>query len=321
MTETSGMLLESFERLLEDVATPANVRAAETSGNTNNLWLTLADSGFLEALVPENDGGAGLSFLEVYALLIATGEHALPVPFAETMVARALLARHGVPLPLDGPTVLSAPSALLPLAGLAKYALTQRSEHIDLAELDRTACDPFATHGAIHHTTGKVLATIPSNGIDLLAESAAITAAKMVGAMRRLLVMSIRYANERRQFGRTLSQFQAIQQQLAVMAENVAAAEVAARIGFSGERRSPTRVAVGKLQANVAARIVCNTAHAVHGAIGMTAEYDLQLYSRRLKEWQIAFGSESYWAARLGVARREFPSAMSIDFIRHHLQE
>jgi acyl-CoA dehydrogenase len=139
--------------------------------------------------------------------------------------------------------------------------------------------------------------------------------------MTRLLDMSVRYADERQQFGRSLGKFQAIQHQLAVMAEHVASANVAARIGMSGACFDDLRVAVAKARTSEAAHQVCAIAHAVHGAIGVTEEYDLQLYTRRLKQWQLAFGTESFWAKRLGEARLAAPPGTSVDFVRHNLQE
>ncbi|MNG36961.1 hypothetical protein D3C84_1241600 [compost metagenome] len=46
--------------------------------------------------------------------------------------------------------------------------------------------------------------------------------------------------------------------------------------------------------------LVASTAHALHGAIGVTEEFDLQLYSRRLHEWRMADGSEAYWNRVVG---------------------
>src|SRR5690606_25254421 len=85
-------------------------------------------------------------------------------------------------------------------------------------------------------------------GEDLLDWSAAITALLMAGAANRVLTMTIDYLNERKQFGRPLSKFQAIQHMCAQMAEQAMIAATAARIGFttSGETLSPLRVAVAR---------------------------------------------------------------------------
>jgi alkylation response protein AidB-like acyl-CoA dehydrogenase len=60
--------------------------------------------------------------------------------------------------------------------------------------------------------------------------------------------------------------------------------------------------AAAKSRASEAAVSVANTGHALHGAIGVTAEYDLQLYTRRLHEWRLAHGSEAWWNLKLGHA-------------------
>jgi acyl-CoA dehydrogenase len=78
---------------------------------------------------------------------------------------------------------------------------------------------------------------------------------------------------------------------------------------------------MAKTRSSEASRDVVAIAHAVHGAIGVTEEYDLQLLTRRLKEWQLAFGSESYWAGMLGAARRSASEQSSADFVRQALSE
>jgi acyl-CoA dehydrogenase len=60
-------------------------------------------------------------------------------------------------------------------------------------------------------------------------------------------------------------------------------------------------VASARAVACTAAEEVSGIAHAVHGAIGVTLEYDLQLFTRRLKGWAAEAGSARYWAGRLGT--------------------
>ena len=132
---------------------------------------------------------------------------------------------------------------------------------------------------------------------------ALITATLMAGAMQRVLEATLAYANDRAQFGKSIGKFQAVQQQLSVMAEQVFAARMAAEIGCAsdGIAPQPLRAAVAKARASEAAEKVVAIAHAVHGAIGVTAEFDLQLHTRRLQEWRGDFGSQAYWHAQLGA--------------------
>lgn len=321
MSDLDAMLTEPFRRLLADIAPPAAVRAAEGCRGVPLMWRDLVASGFLDALVPEDKGGAGLALHDVFALVAATGEVCLPVPFAETMAARALLAARGAALPEDAVVVLAPPSAIIPLAAAATHALVPKDDRIVLVALGDVGPDPFGAGGGSVASDAPEVLAVPAGSIDLSVFAAGLTAAKMAGAMARLLEMSVRYANERVQFGRPLGKFQAIQQQLAVMAEQVVSAQVAARIGMAGAHFDPVRVAMAKTRTGEAAHQVVAIAHAVHGAIGVTEEYDLQLLTRRLKQWQLAFGSESYWAGRLGAVRRCAPVDTTADFIRLHLAE
>ncbi|MCH4269692.1 MAG: hypothetical protein LKF80_14945 [Brevundimonas sp.] len=132
--------------------------------------------------------------------------------------------------------------------------------------------------------------------------AAAIAAALMAGAMAEIQVLTVEYATTRAQFGREIGRFQAIQQQMAVLAEEAAAARMAAQIGLSGVALevSPTRAGVAKIRCNEAAARVTAIAHAVHGAIGMSHEYRLHCLTGRLRTWRMAHGGESWWAGQLG---------------------
>ena len=139
----------------------------------------------------------------------------------------------------------------------------------------------------------------------------------MAGALQRLLAMTLRYANERAQFGKPIGRFQAVQQQLAVLAEQAFAARMAAEIGCAEAAVQPQRLraAVAKARAAEAAEKAVAIAHAVHGAIGVTAEYDLQLLTRRLQEWRGDHGSASYWHAELGRALVDAQGSATLPFV------
>lgn len=132
--------------------------------------------------------------------------------------------------------------------------------------------------------------------------AAAVAAARMAGAVARLQDMTVEYAGARRQFGREISKFQAIQHQIAVLAEEVMAARMAAQAAFVGAplEIAPLRAAAAKFRAGQAAQAVSAIAHAVHGAIGVSQEHALHLYTRRLQQLRLAHGGEAYWARRLG---------------------
>jgi alkylation response protein AidB-like acyl-CoA dehydrogenase len=136
------------------------------------------------------------------------------------------------------------------------------------------------------------------------AVAATVTAGLMAGAMERLVEMTVDYALTRRQFGREIGKFQALQQQIALMAEESVAARMAAAAAFVGAPLDipVLRAAVAKMRCGTAMQVVCSVAHAVHGAIGISHEYSLHRLTGRLHSWRMAHGAESYWARRIGVA-------------------
>jgi len=113
----------------------------------------------------------------------------------------------------------------------------------------------------------------------------------------------VQYANDRVQFGRPIGKFQAIQQQLSVLAENVAASGVVASAAVEVAAQKgdfPFAVAVAKARVGEAAGKVAEIAHQVHGAIGFTHEHRLHHLTRRLWSWRDEFGVESEWQQELG---------------------
>jgi acyl-CoA dehydrogenase len=117
--------------------------------------------------------------------------------------------------------------------------------------------------------------------------------------------VAVGYAQERVQFGRPISKFQAVQQNLAVLAGQTAAAIAAANLGIEAlgkadRERETFLIAIAKTRVGEAATLACEIAHQVHGAIGFTKEYALQLSTRRLWSWREEFGSDPEWAARVG---------------------
>ena len=124
----------------------------------------------------------------------------------------------------------------------------------------------------------------------------------MIGAMEKVLDLSINYCSERKQFGRALSKFQAIQHQISEMAVELSASSAAlstiTELGL-GEKNS-NDAAILKIRAGFAAGKIIAISHQVHGAIGFTKEYELSYYTKNLNSWRNDFGNESFWEEFLG---------------------
>ena len=136
----------------------------------------------------------------------------------------------------------------------------------------------------------------------LLPFGALIRAQQMVGAMERCLDHAVRYAMERKQFGRAIGKFQAVQMMLAEAAGQYAAATAAADLAAEayGGEGFPFAVAVAKARTGEAAGKVAEVCHQVHGAMGFTQEHPLHFATRRLWSWRDEFGHEPFWQERIG---------------------
>ncbi len=324
--------VEPFERLLADACPLALVREVEAGKASNRLWDIIETSGFLDALVPETLGGQGLVLSQAFGLMVAVGRHAVPAPVVQTMFARAGLAKAGS-TSIHGPVAIAAPAQQVdgdivcrhvPCGRVAQWIVVPLDQRWLLLPQADAHCIPSGIQGSLHaDLRWKASVTSQFESVTAIAwqhVGAVGAAAQMVGAMERVLDMTLTFANDRTQFGRSIGKFQAIQHQLAVMAENIAAARMAAEIGCESNKSwpSPLRAALSKARVSEAAALVAPMAHAIHGAIGVTAEFDLQLFTRRLHEWRTDYGSERHWNTILGHALLA-DGESTLDFMRSEL--
>jgi len=313
------MFADAARAVLAGQCTPQVVRAIEAGGRpapeAGALWAQLEATGLADALLDEAAGGAGLGLAQVFGVLEQCGAHALPLPLAETMVARALLAQSGVPRP-PGPVALA--SGELRADGTLHCAMVRNARMADavLVQAGQARQEDAALAWSRDEVQAAPSVALPA-GVEMRTLQAAIVAAQMAGAMGSVFQRTLQYANERQQFGRPIGKFQAIQHQLAVMSEQVFAARMAAQLGCTceGWQADRLRVATAKARCSEAALAVAETAHAIHGAIGFTAEYDLQLFTRRLHAWRQTAGSEAYWQRVAGEALLQH-QGMTLDLVR-----
>jgi len=332
MSELEQMLEDSATRLFSNEMDLAQIEAMEQGQWPAALWAAVEDSGLARVFAAEADGGAGVSFGEGLPVLLAGARALAPVPFTDTALCGWLLARLGLPVP-PGPIGLAALDADLQAAqtaegwvlnGEAEVPWGRHASHV-LARsrtpdagivwllapaqgcVDATgeniAGEPrdrlrFAATRAVAAAPGDPLASAHS----LRPLGALMRAIDMAGVLERVLDQSVQYASERVQFGRPIGKFQAIQQQLAVLANEVVAARMAvasACAALPGGQWA-FRAMVAKVVCGQAAGRAAAIAHQVHGAIGFTREHSLHFATRRLWSWRAEYGSEAFWAARIG---------------------
>jgi alkylation response protein AidB-like acyl-CoA dehydrogenase len=131
--------------------------------------------------------------------------------------------------------------------------------------------------------------------------------AEAVGAMDRMLWLTVDYLKTRVQFGRPIAVFQTLQHRAAnmyVSLEQARSMALLARLALSSddvtERRKMVRAA--KLQVDLAARHVAQEAVQLHGGIGMTMEYPVGHYLKRTTAIAKTFADADLLTELVGAA-------------------
>jgi alkylation response protein AidB-like acyl-CoA dehydrogenase len=131
----------------------------------------------------------------------------------------------------------------------------------------------------------------------------AALAAELVGGMQHTLELTVEYAKTRKQFGKPIGMFQAVQHQCADMyLETESSRSAVYYAGWALEENAPdaaTAVSIAKMYASDAARTVGNRGIQIHGGMGFTWENDIHLYYRRAKASETAFGDATFHRERI----------------------
>ncbi|MBL8589229.1 MAG: acyl-CoA dehydrogenase family protein [Methylobacteriaceae bacterium] len=128
----------------------------------------------------------------------------------------------------------------------------------------------------------------------------AALAAEAVGVMRRAVALTADYLRTRQQFGRPIGAFQALQHacvDMFVASEEAwsAALLAAGRCRDADPTRRRKAIAAAKVTINKSARLVGQKAIQLHGGVGMTDEYAISHYFRRLTAIERQFGDADHW--------------------------
>jgi acyl-CoA dehydrogenase len=313
---------------------------AEQTGRLPAQWQMAVDNGFTNLLSDEEHGGAGIGWSDAFPLFWGIGYYRVPLPLAETVIANFILSAAGFeagttePLTIvdevnaarlecrdssEGVTLKGSATQVHWGRAASKVLVGLPGGRIGLWSLDSPAIR------IVEHTD---VTKLPSDTLvfeDALAESvfespfpnvelpvrhfgAIARAAMIVGAAEFALEESVQYAQDRVQFGKPIGKNQAIQQQLALMAGQIAVARHAASLAFlqvpswsdAHAAGDPISAACAKVLAGEAADVSATVAHQVHGALGFTYEHILNFATRRLWAWREDHGTASWWARRIG---------------------
>jgi alkylation response protein AidB-like acyl-CoA dehydrogenase len=187
-------------------------------------------------------------------------------------------------VPSDAPGV-----EVVPLGGLD---LTRRFVDVRFAGVEVGTEGVLGTPGAA--------ATDVDRQLDV---AVTLNLAESVGAMRRLVEITVEYAKARTAFGRPIGSFQALKHLLADASHwtelSTAAADAAAEAVADGRPTGSEIVSIAKAYAGDAGAMVGQTCLQAHGGIGFTWEHDLHLYLRRLEADRVLYGDPVWHRERI----------------------
>ncbi len=129
------------------------------------------------------------------------------------------------------------------------------------------------------------------------------SAAEGVGVARGAMDMTVEYIKQRKQFGRLIGEFQALQHRAAHLYSEVEIARAvvikAQQLLDAGSEKADLMVSVAKAKVGKAAGLAVREGVQMHGGIGMTDEYDIGLYMKRDRALQEFLGDPYYHANRV----------------------
>ena len=248
-------LFEAVRQVLDRECTPADLRAAAVSGASERRWEVLAELGALGLLVGEDQGGLGMSEVELVGVLEEAGRASLPEPLAETAAlavplltdparlealaaGELVVGTGGIDLDARGPWPASEPSGggsvrthrvvgassaglLLLWHGEPGGPWELHAVPVEAAAVERTpSVDPTRDLSSVTWRPGPGTRLLEGAEAEsamraTLDRAALATAAQLLGLADRMLTMTAEYAKARVQFGKPIGSFQAVKHHLA----------------------------------------------------------------------------------------------------------
>jgi len=283
------------------------------------LRAEFAAMGWFGLVLPESDGGSGLSAVEHALFQREVGRHCGPVDIlAQSLAAMvsddgrlrgALLAgEHRVALAVGDPR------ALRLLGGhdaeLALHVERDGARLLDLSQIEtavRPSLDPATGMRTIVRGSPREVAASSDGGVWRLGQLG--IAAMQVGVAERALELIVEYAKVRETFGRKIGTYQAVRHPCADMALRAEAArcQLWSAAAALKERRSDAQVHLDAAK-HLANRAAVGNADAdiqLHGAIGVTEEHHAHLLLKHAVLLARLFGSRRSLQARLLHAELE----------------
>jgi len=257
-TQDQQDLIDGAKTFFDREITVERMRKMATGDKVANLWPQFAALGLLGLMAPESAGGLEQPLVVMVGVAEAAGYAGLSEPYIEIA---GITVPHAKEDELSGQIRRAVRSDIDPLRKLVK-AKGGNDENIGSVNF----------HGAV------------------------LTAAQLIGLSKRMMDMSVDYAQERHQFGKPIGSFQAVKHQLANVHTQI---EFTRPIIHLAAMKGGVAVHNAKVAAIDTAMLAAETAIQVHGGMGYTFEVDLHLFMKRA--WALCgeWGDRNYHMNKL----------------------
>ncbi|MGW0658472.1 acyl-CoA dehydrogenase family protein [Streptodolium elevatio] len=318
---------EELRRLVGDIVggTPVADRSS------SELWQTLWGLGLPLVGVDEARGGSGGTYEDLIAVVRTLGEYAVGAPVAEMAVAswvlahdRAVTEQTTIAFGVDAvyedelstlriprvPWLRDASAVVVYDRAGSVWYVEVGTPGVEVREGTNLADEP-RDDLVLRGDAGTRLSAAPPMP-QVRARLALLRAAAVAGAVAGAYALTRDYVMGREQFGKPLARIPAVASSLAAM--RVAGVQLDAALERAVEQLSPANgtskaylaaVAAAAVVAAETATTVARAAHQLHGAMGVTHEYPLHHYTKRLWSWPGEVGSEAHSAEYLGALALE----------------
>jgi alkylation response protein AidB-like acyl-CoA dehydrogenase len=301
LDEEQRAIVEAVQALLARHGGPARAALLAVKADYDfALESALAGAGFLDVARGEGTGPLEAA-LVVEEVARAGGSAAVA---AAALVAPCALGERELPRPIalaSGP-----PGAPVRFAAHARSLVVDEGETARVVAL--AAGDVEAVPSSYGYPLGRLRPTArrgesagAGSGERLRRWWRVALAAELAGTLRAALDVTLAYVKQRRQFGRAIGSFQAVQHRLAECHVLVEGARWLAREAAWQGAEAESAAAAAAFAGAAAARVFTDV-HQLSGAIGYTREHELHVFSMRLQTLRLELGG-------VGAHRRALASA------------
>lgn len=274
---------------------PESVARADPGVFPTALWSALAEFGFFALGTPEGIGGA----VEIAAAGEVLGSFVAPGPLAAAVFAiqalpeeeRGRVSTGEAIVSLGAPPLMPWPDHAHIFLGVSGGEVRGFNKVGEARPAPVPGGEPWA-----------YMELAPANLVGPAGRAWAFRdvflAAYLVGAADRLVRSTAEYVASRRQFGRTLAQFQAISHPLAECAIRLGGARALSRLAAHeldlAAANAPASAATARISAENAALMSMYVCHQSHGAMGMTADGPVGYVSQRVRQLVNQQGADAH---------------------------